>query len=435
MSRYLTLLLCTIILVAGCSRTPEGSATALPTAPSLRLRSGQASAAPGSLVGPTAVAPGGVSGKFDVSFPGRNESFDFRNQLEAKYQTTLGRSPSPTFVDGEGEVVWTQEYMRYRVNGCDHAGATERVLVQVDGQPAGRQCGAPGDGLIVFPPRTDAFDFRRQLEAKYQQFGRGLSQSTVDAEGGVIWTQEYLRYRVNQCDHPTSTQKVFAQIDGGGVAATCYVPPCVFAVSPSVQNVTASGGTFTATITKTSGEDCEFRAETLDPFVSLIGGTSGSATTTTLTYFVPPNFGGARATSIRVRWTNNSTVLDIYQAAGNTAAFTLTDPLNALGTTTTCLIRSTSTPCTFNVIGAGFSANATYSWAITYQYGGTITHHFTSSEPRFTFTQTCGGPGATATGLEVPLEVILVITDGNTSVTAQSGFGGQPPMSLRFFSC
>ena len=92
---------------------------------------------PGSLLGPTSVAPGGVSGKFDVSFPPRNDSFDFRNQLETKYQTGLGRAAAPTFVDREGEVVWTQEYMRYRTNGCDHATATQRVMTQIDGQPAG----------------------------------------------------------------------------------------------------------------------------------------------------------------------------------------------------------------------------------------------------------------------------------------------------------
>ena len=162
MSRHLTLLLCTLTLVAGCSRNPERTSAASPTAPS--------AAEPGSLLGPTSVAPGGISGKFDVSFPPRNESFDFRNQLETKYQTGLGRSAAPTFVDREGEVVWTQEYMRYRTNGCDHPTAMQRVNAQIDGQPAGGVCGAPPDGLIAFPPRTDSLDFRRQLESKYQEF-------------------------------------------------------------------------------------------------------------------------------------------------------------------------------------------------------------------------------------------------------------------------
>jgi hypothetical protein len=424
MSRYLTLLLCTLVLIAGCSRDPERTAATSPTAPS--------AADPGSLLGPTSVAPGGISGKYDVSFPGRNESFDFRNQLETKYQTSLGRAAAPTYVDREGEVVWTQEYMRYRVNGCDHASASQRVLAQIDGQPAGQVCGAPPDGLIAFPPRTDAFDFRRQLESRYERFARGFSQSTVDAEGGVIWTQEYLRYRVNQCDHPTSVQKVFSQIDGGGVAATCFVPPCVFTVAPTTQTVPAAGGTFTAVVTKTSG-DCTFGAESLDPFVSIVSGTSGTDVATTVTYTVAPNTGGARSTAIRVRWTNNSTLLEINQGAFTTA-FTMTDPNNAPGQTTTCLIRVANTPCVFAASGS-VAGTATYTWTVTYLYGGTITHTQTGASPDFTFTQSCGGPGATAAGLETPLNVTLTVSDANGTTTISSGSGNQPPLIIKLFTC
>ena len=424
MSRHLPLLLCTVTLLVGCSGNHERPSATTPTAPS--------AAAPGSLLGPTSVAPGGISGKFDVSFPPRNESFDFRNQLETKYLTGLGRAPAPTYVDQEGEVVWTQEYMRYRTNGCDHGSATQRVMAQIDGQPAGQVCGAPPDGLIAFPPRTDAFDFRRQLESKYQQFGRGFSQSSVDAEGGVIWTQEYLRYRVNQCDHPTSVQKVFSQIDGGGVAPTCFVAPCVFTVSPTTQTIPAAGGTFTAVVTKTSG-DCTFGAESLGSFVSLVSGTSGSDATTTLTYTVASNPGGPRSTQIRVRWTNNSTLLEIHQAR-NTTAFSMTDPNNAPGETTTCLIRTTTTPCVFTATGP-VTGTATYSWVVTYDYGGLISHSQIGTSPTFTFTQTCGGPGATASGVETPLNVTLTVTDANGTTTVLSGSGGQPPLVIKFFTC
>lgn len=426
MSRCLTLVLCTLTLLAGCSRTPERSTMASPTAPS--------AAAPGSLLGPTSVAPGGISGTFDVSFPGRDQSFDFRNQLETKYQTGLGRSAQPTFVDREGEVVWTQEYMRYRVNGCDHGTATQRVLAQIDGQPAGGVCGAPPDGLIAFPPRTDSFDFRRQLESKYQQFGRGASQSTVDAEGGVVWTQEYLRYRVNQCDHPTAVQKVFSQIDGGGVAATCFVPPCIYTVTPATQAVPAAGGTFTAVITRTSGENCgPFAAESLNSFVTLVSGTSGTTSPTTLTYTVDANPGGSRSGLIRVRWTNNSTLLEINQNP-LAVSFTMTDPNNAPGVaTTTCLIRTMTTPCQFTAFGAG--SGATYTWGVSYVYGGTVTHSQTGTSPNFQFTQTCGGPGSTAGGTETPLNVTLTVTDADGTVTVVSGSGNQPALTIKLFTC
>jgi hypothetical protein len=46
-------------------------------------------------------------------------------------------------------------------------------------------------------------------------------QSYVDAEGDVIWTQEYLRYRLSGCSHEDSYTKVFTQITGGGVPADC----------------------------------------------------------------------------------------------------------------------------------------------------------------------------------------------------------------------
>ena len=424
MSRSLTLLICTIALAAGCSRNPERPSAASPTSPS--------AAAPGSLLGPTSVAPGGISGKYDVSFPPRNDSFDFRNQLETKYQTSLGRSAAPTFVDREGEVVWTQEYMRYRTNGCDHGSATQRVMAQIDGQPAGQVCGAPPDGLIAFPPRTDSLDFRRQLETRYQQFNRGASQSTVDAEGGVVWTQEYLRYRVNACDHPTSVQKVFSQIDGGGVSATCFVAPCVFTVTPTTQNVPAAGGTFTATVTRTSGENCTYGAESLGEFVSITGGSGGTAQTNTVTYTVAPNTGGARSTNIRIRWTNNSTLLEIRQD-GFANSFTMTDPFAGPGETGTCLIRSTATPCQF---AAPSATGVTYAWTASYLYGTTKTFSQTGSSPNFSFSETCGGPGATAAGVETTLNVTLTVTDANgNTTTATSGTGAQPALTIKFFTC
>jgi len=75
-----------------------------------------------------------------VAFPPRNESLDFRLALEAKYRDGLKRSPSATTVDNEGDVVWTQEYLRYRVNGCGHAVAVQNVFVEIDGGAAPAVC-------------------------------------------------------------------------------------------------------------------------------------------------------------------------------------------------------------------------------------------------------------------------------------------------------
>ena len=427
MSRHLTLLLCTLAMVAGCSRNPERSSAASPTAPS--------AAAPGSLLGASSVAPGGVSGPMDVSFPGRNDSFDFRNRLEAKYRDGLRRGGSPTTVDVEGEVVWTQEYIRYRVNGCDHATALQRVLTQIDGNAAGGVCGAPQDGLVLFPGRTDSFEFRNQLESKYGAMGRGLNPLFADREGGVVWTQEYLRYRVNACDHTTAVDKVFSQIDGGGVAATCFVPPpCAYTAAPTSQSVPAAGGTFTVAITRASGT-CAYAAESLSSFISLTTGTTGDGNGT-LTYTVPANAGASRSGQIRVRWTNGSTLVDVNQtgSALNTS-FILIDPSASSGATTVCQIKSAATQCQL-VASANLTAPSTFTWTVTYNYPTLITRTQSSTSPTFAFTETCGGTGSSAAGTDVTMNVTLTVTDPNTGAeTVTSGSGSQPALTIKLFTC
>jgi hypothetical protein len=168
--------------------------------------------------------------------------------------------------------------------------------------------------------------------------------------------------------------------------------------------------------------------------VSIGSGGSGTTAATVLTYTVGPNFGGARNALIRVRWPNNSTLLEIHQDAGTSAVFTMTDPNTSSSATTTCQIKLTSTSCVFTASG-GFTSNAIYTWHVEYQYGGGVSHDFSSTSPSFSFTQTCGGPGSTAAGVEAPLNVTLTVTDGPSNVTVVSGAGGQPPLLIKFFTC
>jgi hypothetical protein len=157
-----------------------------------------------------------------VAFPPRNESFVFRQDLERKYRDGLRRPVTSTFVDMEGDIVWTQEYLRYRVNLCGSTESVQNVLDQIDGRPAAPVCGDPSSGVVPFPPRNESFVFRQQLEVKYRDGLRRPATSTfVDMEGTLVWTQEYLRYRVNTCGHVAATQKVMDQIDGRGIAAIC----------------------------------------------------------------------------------------------------------------------------------------------------------------------------------------------------------------------
>ena len=198
---------------AACGRAEPDATTPvqLVTGPSA-LSSGLSAAS--AAAGDVAVA---------IAFPPRNEPFAFREELERKYRDGLGRSPSSTYVDLEGDIVWTQEYLRYRVNQCDHATAVQKVLDQIDGRGIAPVCGNPPPGAVPFPPRNEPYAFRQELELKYREgLGRSPTSSYVDIEGSIVWTQEYLRYRVNRCGHEAATSKVLAQIDGRGIAPTCW---------------------------------------------------------------------------------------------------------------------------------------------------------------------------------------------------------------------
>ena len=167
-----------------------------------------------------------ASGRLDVNgsirsitFPPRDEAFRFRQALEVKYRDDLGRRPTSSHVDIEGAVVWTQEYLRYRVNGCGHAEAESKVLSQIRGGGIAPVC---SDDELPFPPRNEAFDFRNRLERLYRDELRRSPKGThVDLEGDIVWTQEYLRYRVSACPHAFAQGKVFDQIDGRGVQPAC----------------------------------------------------------------------------------------------------------------------------------------------------------------------------------------------------------------------
>ena len=230
----LTVFACSV----GCS-----SGSASPTAPTATHTEGPTPvqtltvSASGDLSGPgmervlASVFDGSGSGTMAITFPPRNEPLEFRSALETKYRDGLRRPSVQTYVDQEGTVVWTQEYLRYRVNLCSHADAVSRVLAQIDGQGISSTCGSAN--TATFPPRNEPFAFMQQLEAKYRDaLRRPAGSSFVDVEGNIVWTQEYLRYRVSSCSHAIAQQKVFDQIDGRGVQADCT--PVVI-VTPTVR--------------------------------------------------------------------------------------------------------------------------------------------------------------------------------------------------------
>jgi hypothetical protein len=177
-----------------------------------------------SLYGAPGAGTGGGGGSGStINFPPRNETYDFRAWLETKYRDSLGRALGLSYSDVEGSVVWVQEYLRYRLNTCTHDQAVELVRIQIAGGGVPGVCGAPASTTIIaFPPRNETYAFRLQLESFYKDdLGRAAVRTTVDAEGDVVWIQEYLRYRLNGCTHSQSIDRVSQQIDGQGVPAVC----------------------------------------------------------------------------------------------------------------------------------------------------------------------------------------------------------------------
>lgn len=226
------------LLVAACGGGERGAAPTAPTATNPTITVAGAPPPGGGVATPTRTSGAPVTISYPdlppeilpisgprVAFPPRNEPFAFRLQLETVYRDQLQRPATSTFVDIEGTIVWTQEYLRYRLSGCGHADGVQKVMSQIDGRGIAPDCG--GD-TTTFPPRNEPFDFRANaLEAKYRDgLRRTATQSFVDIEGDIVWTQEYIRYRVLGCNHELATSLVFGQIAGVAPPLTsCTEPP------------------------------------------------------------------------------------------------------------------------------------------------------------------------------------------------------------------
>ena len=390
-----------------------------------------------AVVDTTPMGVGGISGRFDVRFPSRADAFQFRNELETKYQTGLNRQPSLTYVDREGEVVWVQEYIRYRVNGCDHETAVTRVMTQIDGGTPGGICAENRDFVIVFPPRNETMDFRVRLESKYQAMGRSQQSTYVDPEGSVIWTQEYMRYRVNECDHTSAAQKVFQQIDGGAVAGTC-VPGCRYRVAPGVARYDDRQHTGVVDLIGEPG-GCAWTAGSSAGWLTFDSAYAAGSNGISIPYSVAQNVsGGDRTGRIVFSWTGGSTTFFVDQSGSPfITSFTMTDAFRSGSTPTTeCHLRSSATPCTFTVTSNLPGGSYTYAWTASYVYGGVVKTATAGTGATYTVTDACGASDASAGGTDADLEVAVTVTDslGNTQ-TVRSGQGQQPALRIKKFTC
>ena len=364
------------LAAAGCSKSPEGAVSAIPTSPTAI-----------TIAQPEGT---GISRREVVGFPSRSDTLDFRNQLENKYANGLHRPVQQTYVDADGEASWIQEYVNYRVNGCDHNTATQYVLVQVRGGVAAPVCAVRYfPETAVHPPREEVVDFRRQLGNTYQSMGRS-AQSAVDAEGAAIWISEYLRYRTSGCDHPDSVQKTLAQVDGAPAAATC-LQQCGYYVSPSAVSAPSGGGAFSVQLNRTSGS-CEWLAVSEASWVALTRPVTGSDRSS-LSFVVAPNTSGSRSGTVRVNYPGGAAFFEVTQSGlSYSLGFQFFDPAVSSNPTTECVINTANSVCTLTAVASGLPASvATYSWQVEYTYDGTKVKTQSGPLPTYLLTESCAG--------------------------------------------
>ena len=158
----------------------------------------------------------------NIPFPPRNEPNAFFNSLVAVYRDELRAPESPTYVDPEGAVIWLTEYARQRVGQCSHGTATTNALNQITSNGGTLVCANTPIGPIPFPPRNEGMLFMNELDNTYRDaLRRSLGSSFVNNEGAVVWVLEYLRYRLNGCNHGDATTKVLQQVRGLGIQPVC----------------------------------------------------------------------------------------------------------------------------------------------------------------------------------------------------------------------
>jgi hypothetical protein len=154
-----------------------------------------------------------------ILLPTPQDSRRFRGDLERAYRDTLKRQALPARVDPDAALKWTRRYIRYRLHGCDHGVAADKVFAQLSGTEPPPLCARPE--AIAFPPRNETLDFRRRLEERTPSpIGRGV-ETAVDVEGDTVWTQEYLQLRISDCSHADAVATVLGQIIGQPAAGPC----------------------------------------------------------------------------------------------------------------------------------------------------------------------------------------------------------------------
>ncbi len=243
-----------------------------------------------------------------------------------------------------------------------------------------------------FPSRSDAFEFRNQLEAKYQALNRPVQQTFVNREGEVVWTQD----------------------------------------------VPSTGGAFFANLHRLSGA-CIWTATTSASWITLVAPTTGDGSFGRVDFTAATNSGAQRTGNIRFDYPGGSATHQVIQGSSPyTVFFRMVDSFRSTAQTTECEIRGTATPCTLTA-SADLPGAKTYAGRLVYSYGIDKTITQTSSSNTFVLTEGCGGANSTTDGFFIDLDVTLTVRDdrGNEVTTANTPAddrvnpGGTPPVPVR----
>ncbi len=341
-------------------------------------------------------------------------------------------------------------------SGCPVRAATTRVrasaATSAPGAPAGLSAAVGGTTVTLtwVGPSTGDAPTSYQVEAgsatgaaDLANFNTGGTATTLVVTN-VPSATYFVRVRaVDSAGASAPSNEIVVIVTGGG--------PCAVVGVPSSLTSTVSGSVVTLNWSAPAG-GCPPTS-----YVIQAGSTAGGAnlanfsTGSVLTTYVANGVGNGTY-YVRVYATNGNGLSgpsnEIAVVVGPPpppvpviSQFLFYDPSTQAGPTTECRIRNPATPperstCTLQSTSFTLGANAivSYAWTVTYTYGDVKT--ITGTMPIFSFTELCGGVGATGDGAATPLNVTLTVTDNlGNSATAVSGSGSQPALALRIYNC
>jgi hypothetical protein len=177
--------------------------------------------------------------------------------------------------------------------------------------------------------------------------------------------------------------------------------------------------------------ECDWKATSKSSFIHLI--TDAGTFSSPLTFLVDPNTGGSRRGIILVEWEGGSLELPVDQSSqGGSSNFQLS--IELVGGSE-CAITTAAQQCTFKAVSNLPNGIVSYSWRVDYSYG-TLKVVTGGGSDTFVVTESCGGPGTSASGLLVEAVVTLNVTDSaGGQFTVITGQGGHPEKFFRIFTC